>query len=280
MSLPMKIITSILMAVLSPMLSLAQRVPSPAGMWCQYCKPQEVVVGPVRTVLSVEKREESPFGTVVETYDAQGRRIETLSHSSNREIHSGQIVRLDSKIIYLYDSKARLVKHISYSVEQPGEGRDSLTFVYDESGRLKEETTLYGDGTPFLKSVFSYEPEKRTVIAMTTCYVEGRVIPPFKAVLIYDDKGQWIKKSMFRADGSPDGIAEFSYDKRGYLIKETRYDDDGKYSFAHMFTYKYDANGNWFERLDTYTQIDKDTGKPTSEPWMMMYRVITYFNEK
>jgi hypothetical protein len=85
---------------------------------------------------------------------------------------------------------------------------------------------------------------------------------------------------MFRADGSPDGIAEFSYDERENLAKETRYDDDGKYSFAHMFTYKYDSKGNWYERLDTYTQIDKDSGKPTSEPWMMMYRVITYFEEK
>ena len=273
-------LTPIFIAVLFPIVSSAQSVPPPAGMWCQYCKPGEAVVGSVRTILSVEKREEMPFGTVVETYDAQGRLIESLSHSSNREVHSGQMVRLDSKIIYIYDSKGRLLKQVSYSLEKPGFGRDSVTFVYDDNGRLKEQTTLNGDGTPFLKAVFSYEPEKRTVTAMTTSYVEGRVIPPFKAVLIYNEKGQWVKKSMFRSDGSPDGIAEFSYDERGNLAKETRYDDDGKYIYAHMFTYKYDSKGNWYERLDTYTQIDKNSGKPTSEPWMMMYRVITYFEEK
>ncbi len=57
------ILKPILMAVLSPVMSLAQSVPSPAGMWCQYCKPQEVIVGSVRTILSVEKREEESFGT-------------------------------------------------------------------------------------------------------------------------------------------------------------------------------------------------------------------------
>lgn len=274
------IFSSILMTVLSPIVSFSQSVPSPAGMWCQYCRPQENVVGRVRTILSVEKREERSFGTVVETYDPQGKLIELLFHRSNKEVHSGQILRVDSKVTYRYDSEARLLKHVSYSLEKPGEGKDFVTFVYDDSGQLKEQTTLDGDGTPFLKSVFTYEPEKHTVIAMTTSYVEGQVIPPFKAVLIYNDKGHWIKKSMFKADGSPDGIAEFSYDERGNLAKEKRYDDDGKYNYAYIFTYKYDVNGNWFERLETYTQITNDSSKPTSDPRMMMYRVITYFDEK
>ena len=274
------ILTPIIMAALSPIISLAQGVPSPAGMWCQYCKPQEFVVGAVRTTLSVQKREEESFGTVVETYDAQGRLVESLRHSSNREVHGGEIVRLDSKTIYVYDTKRRRLRELSYPLEKPGRGRDSVTFVYDDSGRLKEQTMLNGDGTPFLKSAFSYEPEKRTVVAMTTSYVEGRVIPPFKVLLVYNEKGQWIKKSMFRADGAPDGIAEFSYDERGNLAKETRYADDGKYSYADMFTYKYDSRGNWYERQETSNWIDKDSGKPTSEPRMMTYRVVTYIDEQ
>ena len=272
-------LTIVLLALLSPLTSLGQNIPSPAGMWCQYCKPKETVVGSVRTILFVEKREETPFGTVVETY-AQGRRVESLAHSSSREIHSGQIVRLDSKTVFTYDAKGKPIKEVSYSLGKPGQSWDAVKYLYSDDGRLTEEAVLNGDGTPFLRANFSYDLGKRTVTSMTTSYVEGRVIPPFQAVLIYDEKGRWIKKSMFRADGSPDGIAEFSYDERGNLAKEIRYDDDGKYSFAHMFSYKYDSKGNWFERLDTYAQIDKDTGKPTSEPWMMMYRVITYFEEK
>jgi hypothetical protein len=189
--------------------------------------------------------------------------IESLSHSSSREIHSGEIVRLDSKTLYIYDSDGEILKEVSCSLENPGHCRDSVTFVYDQNGRLREQTIL-NDGAPFLKIVFSYEPEKRTVTALTTTYVEGRVIPPFRAVLIYNEQGQWIRKSMFRADGSPDGIAEFAYDDRENLAKETRYDDDGKYSFAHLFSYKYDKKGNWFERLDTYTQLEKDSGKTNS----------------
>ena len=273
------ILMVIFVTLLEATLSFAQSVPSPAGLTCQYCKPKEIALKSVRTVLSVEKREEMSFGTTVTTYDTRGRLIESLSHRSDREIHSGQIVRLDSKIIYVYDRQGKLLKQVRYSLERPGAGRDAVTFVYDENGRLREQTVL-SDGKPFLKTVFDYEPEKRTVTGSTTTYFEGRVIPPFRAVLLYNEKGQWIKKSMFRADGAPDGIAEFSYDERGNLARETRYDDDGKYLYAHIFSYKYDSRGNWFERLDTYTQIDNKTGKPKLEPWLMMYRVITYFEEK
>jgi len=247
-------------------------------MWCQYCKPKETVVDSVRSVLFVEKREEYPFDTIVETYTS-GRKLESLAHSSNREVHSGQIVRLDSKTLYKYDSKGRLLEEVRFSLEKPGDSYDAVRYQYSDDGRLVEELILNGDGTPFLKVTFSYDVAKNMVTALTTSYVDGRVIPPFKAVLVYNERGQWVKKSMFRANGSPDGIAEFSYNEKGNLSKETRYGDDGSYSFAHIFTYKYDTKGNWYERLDTYTQIDRDNGKPTTEPWMMMYRVITYFDE-
>jgi len=274
-----RFLTVALFSVVFSFVSFAQNVPSPAGMWCQYCKPKESVVGSVRTVLSVEKREEMPFDTVVETY-AVGRRIESLAHSSSREVHSGEIVRLDSKTVYTYDGKGRLIKEVRYSLEKPGESWDVVKYQYSDDGRLVEELIFHGSNTPFLKAVFSYDPTKKTVTALTTSYVDGGVIPPIKAVLLYNERGQWVKKSMFRANGSPDGIAEFSYNERGHLSKETRYDDDGSYIYAHMFTYKYDSKGNWFERLDTQPQIDDKSGKPTTTPWMMMYRVITYSDEK
>ena len=271
-----RILTVVLFITLFPTVSRAQNIPSPAGMWCQYCKPHEDLAGSVRTLLFVEKRDEDPFDTVAETFNAQGKKVESLSHSSGREIHSGQIVRLDSKIIYAYDSKGRLIKEISYSLDKPNQGNDSVLYVYDGNGRLIEETTLNAHGTPSRKAVFTYEPQKRTVVAMTTSYVEGRVIRPFRAVLIYNEKGQWIKKSMFRADASPDGIAQFAYNEKGYLAKEARYDDDGKHISTHVFTYTYDSHGNWYERHEMQTYTDKD-GKSVENPdWLVMYRVITY----
>jgi hypothetical protein len=274
-----RLLATVVFSLLVSLGSFAQNVPSPAGMWCQYCKPKETVTGAVRSLLSVEKREEYPFDTIVETY-ASGRKVESLAHSSSREVHSGQIVRLDSKTVYNYDAKGRLTKEVRYSLEKTGESYDVVRYQYSDEGRLVEELILNGADTPFLKAAFSYDTTKNTVTALTTSYVDGRVILPFKAVLIYNERGQWVKKSMFRANGSPDGIAEFSYNEKGNLSKETRYGDDGSYSYAHMFTYKYDTKGNWFEREDTYTQIDRDSGKPTTERWMMMYRVITYFDEK
>jgi hypothetical protein len=272
--------TTVIFATLFPIISIAQDTSFPSGLSCLYCKPKEAVLGSVRTLLAVEKRDEYPFDTTVETYSAQGRKVESLIHSSSREVHSGQIVRLDSKIIFVYDSKGRLIKEMNYSLDKPSQGWDVITYSYDSNGRLIEETLLNGSVTPSIKTTFTYEPSQRTVIAMTTSYVEGRVIGPEKAVLIYNDKGQWVKRTILGANGSPNGISEFTYNEKGNLAKETRYEGDGKYSLAHVFTYKYDSNGNWYERHEMSTYIDKE-GKVVEEPdWMVLYRVITYHENK
>ena len=266
-----RILTLILFLAFSPALSLAQDIPSPARLSCLYCRPKDRVVGPVRTVLAVEKRDVSPFDTTAETYDPEGRRVESLTHSSDREIHSGQIVRLDTKVKYIYDREGKLIKEVGFSLEDPNRQYDMVRYVYDSNGRLSEETILSGE-KPFLRTFFTYEPEKRTVTALTTTYVEGRVVGPEKAVLVYNNKGQWIKRSIFRSDGSLNAIAEFSYDERGSFAKETRYGDNGKYSYASIFTHKYDTRGNWFERHEMNFESE---AKKTPD-WMVVYRVITY----
>jgi hypothetical protein len=264
-------LTVILFLVFLPAFSLAQEVPSPARLSCLYCRPKDGVVGPVRTVLAVEKRDVSPFDTTAETYGSEGRRVESLVHSSDREIHSGQIVRLDTKVKYIYDREGKLIKEVGSGLEDPNREHDMVSYVYDRNGRLSEETVLHGD-KPFIKTLFTYEPEKRTVTALTTTYIEGRIVGPDKAVLVYNDKGQWIKRTIFRSNGSLNAISEFSYDERGNLAKETRYGDNGKYSYASIFTHKYDTRGNWFERHEMNFESE---AKKTPD-WMVVYRVIAY----
>lgn len=266
-----RILTVILLLAFLPALLLAQGVPSPARLSCLYCQPKDKVVGAVRTVLAVEKRDVSPFDTTAETYSPEGRKVESLVHSSDREIHSGQIVRLDTKVKYLYDREGKLIREVGSGLDHPNREYDMVVYVYDRNGRLSEETVRHGD-KPFIKTLFTYDTEKRTVTALTTTYVEGRVVGPEKAVLVYNDKGRWIKRSIFRSDGSLNAIAEFSYDERGSLSKETRYGDNGKYSYASIFTHKYDTRGNWFERHEMNFESE---AKKTPD-WMVVYRVITY----
>jgi hypothetical protein len=223
--------------------------------------------------LAVEKREEYPFGTTVDIYNPQGQKIESMAHSSNPEVHSGTIVRLDSRYRYVYDPQGQLIKQIGYSLENPERTYDTVTYKY-ENGRLVEEIVLSGS-KPFLKMSYSYEPEKRTVIALVTTYVEDRVVGPEKAVLVYDEKGQWVKRTMFRKDGSLNAIAEFQYDDKGNLAKESRYGDNGQFSFAYVFTYKYDSRNNWYERH----QMNYESETKKDPDWLVVYRVISYYEK-
>jgi hypothetical protein len=255
-------------------LGYAQQIPSPAHLSCFYCRPSDTVTGSVRSVLAVEKRDEYPFDTTVDLYNPQRQKVESMAHSSNREVHSGQIVRLDSRYLYIYDAQGRLIKQVRFGLENPERRNDAIIYKYDSNGLLIEETVLNGE-KPFLKTSFSYEPVKRTVTALTTTYVEDRVIGPDKAVLVYNEKGQWIKRTIFKPNGSLDAIAEFQYDEKGNLAREDRYGDNGQFSYADIFTHKYDSRGNWYERHEM--NYESETKK--TPDWMVVYRVISYYDK-
>jgi len=267
-----RVLTLAATVILSAGLARAQQIPSPAHLSCLYCRPAEIVNGSVRSVLAIEKRDEYAFDTTVDIYNPQGQRIESMSHSSNREVHSGQIVRLDSRYLYVYDAQRRLTKQVGSALENPERTYDATTYKYDSNGLLIEETVLRG-GRPFLKTAFSYEPGKRTVVARTTTYVDDRVLGPDKTVLVYNEKGHWIKRTIYRSDGSVNASAEFLYDERGNLARENRYGDDGQFHYADVYTYKYDSRGNWYERHEM--NYESETKK--TPDWMVVYRVISYY---
>jgi hypothetical protein len=267
-------LTASAILIVASSLSYAQQIPSPAHLSCFYCRPADPIMGSVRSVLAVEKRDEYPFDTTVDLYNQQGQKVESVTHSSNREVHSGQIVRLDSRLLYTFDAQGRLIKQVSCAIDNPEERYDAVTYKYDSNSLLIEETVMSGE-KPFLKTVFSYEPSKRTVTALTTTYVEGRVIGPEKAVLVYNEKGQWIKRSIFKSDGSLDAISEFQYDERGSLARENRYGDNGQFSYADVFTHKYDSRGNWYERHE----MNYESEAKKTPDWMVVYRVISYYDK-
>jgi len=185
------------------------------------------------------------------------------------------MVRLDTNVEYLYDGAGRLVKEVGSSVEDPSRKYDLVVYSYDSDGRLKEETDLAGN-KPFIKTSFSYDLIGRTVTTLTTTFFEDLVMGPEKAILVYNDRGQWIKRTNFRSDDSLDGIVEFSYDAKGNLAKETRYGDNAKYSYASIFTHKYDSRGNWYERHE----MNFESEAKKYPDWMVMYRVISYSERK
>jgi len=232
--------------------------------------PQAKLKGPVRSVLTIEQRGEDVFSTVVETYDQKGKLIETFSSNAGIEIHSGTMVRLGGKTTYTYDSQERLVKAINFTIE--GEYTGYEIYLYDPQNRLIGTTIHDEAGKETGKRTYSYFPEKREVVATWNFYYEGRIPPPEKNLLSYNETGQWTKRTEFASSGKPDAFITFEYDSNGNFIKATKCCE---YDYSHSFSYKFDNHGNWIEQQNIYTQPG---AKPDPE-WMRKYRVITYYTD-
>ena len=98
--------------------SNAQDINFPTGMTAYDAKPDSALLGQVKTVMTVSYKGEEVTNSVVETYDLQKRKQEYIYQHAGIEIHSGKMVSLEKKEIYIYDSKnGRLSKILYYDVE-------------------------------------------------------------------------------------------------------------------------------------------------------------------
>lgn len=235
--------------------------------------PKSKLKGNVHTVLTIEQRGEDVFSTTVEIYDLKGRLIETMNSNAGIEIHSGTMVRLGGKTIYVYDESGKLVKEKNFTPE--GEYTGYKTSIYDAKNRLIENEYYNSAGKETGKTTYTYFPEKREVEVKWNFYYDGRIPPPMKNVLSYNEKEQWTKRTEFGSDNSPDGYVTFEYDKDGNFIKEKIC---CKYNYSYGYSYKFDKQCNWIERVKTYAQRN-ETGEEKTSNHMNYYRVITYYSD-
>jgi hypothetical protein len=236
--------------------------------------PEAKLKGAVHTILTIEQRGEKVFSTVVEVYDLNGRLIESLSSNAGIEIHSGNMVRLGGKTLYIYDASGRLIKEKTFTPEGQYTGHE--TYIYDSKNFLIGTRIYDANDKETGVRTYSYFPEKREVVATWNFYYEGRIPPPMKNLLSYDEKGQWTKRAEFDSNGNPNDFVTFEYDAQDNFVKEVHC---CKYNFTHRYSYKFDKQGNWIERQNTYVQLG-DNGKDEADPnWMYTYRVITYYTD-
>jgi YD repeat-containing protein len=229
--------------------------------------PHAKLKGPVHSVLTIQQRGEYVFSTVVEIYDPTGRLTETLSSNANIEIHSGTLVRLGGKSVFLYDSQGRRTKEMKFTPE----GRYSSYELcsYDSRNRLIETRYYDTADKETGKTTYTYYPDRREVLVTWNFHYEGRIPPPMKNLLTYNEKDQWTKRQEFDRNGRPADAITFDYDVNGNLIRETHN------GFSHRYTYEFDNQGNWIEQRNIYNQ----PGEPEDREWMRKYRVITYYND-
>src|SRR5215203_5055303 len=92
----------------------------------------------------------------------------------------------------------------------------------------------------------------------------------------YDQKGTRVDNAYFlNAGGSLTGKEVYKYDARGNIVEMTLHNDDGTLLAKEVYTYEFDAVGNWVKMTTAVAMMEG--GKVTFEPSEVTYRTISYF---
>ncbi|HEX6183961.1 MAG TPA: TonB family protein [Pyrinomonadaceae bacterium] len=92
----------------------------------------------------------------------------------------------------------------------------------------------------------------------------------------YDQKGNRVDNAYFlAAGGSLTGKEVYKYDERGNIVEMTLHNDDGSLLAKEVYTYEFDAVGNWTKMTTSVAVMEG--GKVTFEPSEVTYRMISYF---
>lgn len=107
----------------------------------------------------------------------------------------------------------------------------------------------------------------------------GKPVEGARAVLettTYDQKGNRVDNAYFlEAGGSLTGKEVYKYDERGNIIEMTLRNEDGSLLSKEVYTYEFDAVGNWVKMTTAVAMIEG--GRVTFEPSEVTYRTISYF---
>jgi protein TonB len=123
-------------------------------------------------------------------------------------------------------------------------------------------------------------PVRRVKTETTKITVKnGKPVEGARAVLettTYDQKGNRVDNAYFlEAGGSLTGKEVYKYDERGNIVEMTLRNDDGTLLSKEVYTYEYDAVGNWVKMTTSVAIIEG--GQVTFEPSEVTYRTISYY---
>src|SRR3982751_1814916 len=107
----------------------------------------------------------------------------------------------------------------------------------------------------------------------------GKPVEGARAVLettTYDQKGTRVDNAYFlEAGGTLTGKEVYKYDDKGNIVEMTLHNEDGSLLAKEVYTYEFDAVGNWVKMTTSVAIIEG--GKITFEPSEVTYRTISYF---
>ena len=135
--------------------------------------------------------------------------------------------------------------------------------IYNEKGNKIEENYYNSNGSLIYKNTYKYD-EKGNKIEENYYNSNGRLYS--KTTYKYDEKGNMIEDNFYDSDdGSLIYKNTYKYDEKGNIIEENHYDSNGR--LDSKYTYEYDKNNNWTQRIEYKNTI----------PHRITERIIEYY---
>lgn len=253
-------------------------------------REREGLRGPVARVIA-----KSGPTITISTYDQRGNLVEVESRRTP-PADQPELGESVEKVIYAYDDEGNRTSETI--VDGDGNQYPSRLYVYDAAGnRLAEaayhmcrtfsslhiythdaqrhlqEDLLY-QGRTLLKQVHSYDEGGRVAKSLT--YRNG--VLQSTTQYVYDRTGRITEQSISLPDETPSSKAMYEYDDKGNRISaEIMHPTRASLNSKEVFTYKYDAAGNWTRRVTRRLIIPvEEDGTPSAEPIEMTERSLTY----
>ena len=135
--------------------------------------------------------------------------------------------------------------------------------IYNEKGNKIEENYYNSNGSLIYKNTYKYD-EKGNKIEENYYNSNGRLYS--KTTYKYDEKGNMIEDNFYDSDdGSLIYKNTYKYDEKGNNIEKNNYDSNGR--LDSKYTYEYDKNNNWTQRIEYKNTI----------PHRITERIIEYY---
>lgn len=192
---------------------------------------------------------------VIYKYNDKGKRL-------SRDLYNAY-GKLQMKFLYVYDNKGAKKAYNSYS--PTGELNDSYLYKNDDKGRMIEEVWIKKDKS--FGSKYTYEYDKMGKVAKMCQYTASEKQVDNCTSYKYDKNGRISEIEIYNSNNSLSRRSVITYDEKGNEKEIKYYDGKGTFLEERSYTYKFDNNGNWIERIESINQFPKS----------LLEREITYY---
>ena len=178
---------------------------------------------------------------IVSRYNDRGEKVEAQSFTATD-------VLID-RTVFAYDANGNAVTTHTYT--PAGELQHRTASTYDSQGNLAEKHDYYAAGRLKRKAVYHRD-------------YRGALI----TLITYD----------YAADSTLAGRIDVHYNNRGNPHEVVAYGSNGKSQHKEMFTYRYDAFGNWVTQTAKRQVVTKNAAY--FEPTRILMRVFEYYERE